>query len=474
MRVQERSLLSEVGSLHGEPVNLRAASAAPDPPPATPQTAAAPAVLLTATLRWPIAARLAIAFTGMGCVVEAVCPRQHPVARVRAIRKTHAYSALAPLQSLRTAVAAAAPDLVIPCDDNAAVHLHQLYLSTTADDPASSALRVLLARSLGTPGACALATSRGDFMALADEEGVRIPQTRVASTQGELGGWLARHGLPCVIKIDSTWGGQGVAIVRSHEEARRAFALMASRPSLRNALARLLLDRDPIPLLNAMKQATRTVTLQEFIVGAPANRAVACWQGQVLAGNSVEAIQTQHPTGPATVVRVIENAEMNEAVERLVRRLGLSGLWGIDFVLEAATGAAHMIELNPRATPISHLPLGDGHNLPAALFARFTGAPPPVFADTIERDVIALFPGEWRRDPASLHLHGAHHDIPWDEPGLVQECVAKPWAERGWIARLWSRLRAGPFTRQARPADPFAPHASTEKTPIRLALDKLK
>lgn len=474
MRVQERSLLSEVGSPPCDPVAVRVASAARDQPQGGPRTAVAPAILLTATLRWPIAARLAIAFTDMGCVVEAVCPRQHPVASARAIRKTHAYSALAPLQSLRAAVASAAPDLVIPCDDNAAVHLHQLYLSTTADDPASNALRVLLARSLGTPGACALATTRGDFMALAAEEGVRIPRTRVATTQGELGAWLAQHGLPCVIKIDSTWGGQGVAIVRSHEEARRAFALMASRPSLRSALARLLLDRDASPLLNAMNQAKRTVTLQEFIVGAPANRAVACWQGQVLAGISVEAIQTQHPTGPATVVRVIENGEMNDAVKKLVRRLGLSGLWGIDFVLEAATGAAHMIELNPRATPISHLPLGDGHNLPAALFARFTGAPPPAPAGTIEHDVIALFPGEWRRDPASLHLRCAHHDIPWDEPGLVQECIAKPWAERGWIARLWARLRPRPFARQMQPGDPFVARGSTEKTPTRLVLDKLK
>ena len=472
MRMQKCPSLSVLGSARSEPVARRAAGAAVDETCNGPQTAAAPGILLTATLRWPIAARLAIAFADMGCVVEAACPRQHPVARTSAVRKTHGYSALGPLLSLRAAIRAAAPDLVIPCDDNAAVHLHQLFLSTTGDDPASNALRVLLVRSLGRPAACALATARGDFMALAAEEGVRIPPTRVANTQGELAAWLAQHRLPCVIKIDCTWGGQGVAIVRSHDEARRAFASMAARPSLTNALARLLLDRDPSPLLNALKRAKRTVTLQEFIVGTPANRAVACWQGQVLAGNSVEALQTQHPTGPATVVRVIENAEMNEAVAKLVRRLGLSGLWGIDFVLEAATGAAHLIEMNPRATPISHLPLAAGHSLPAALFARFTGAPPPVPADMIEQEVIALFPGEWRRDPASPYLLGAHHDIPWDEPGLVQECIAKPWSERGWIARLWSRLRPRSFGQAQGGLLP--PQISAEKPPIRLVLDKLK
>lgn len=410
----------------------------------------------------------------MGCAVEAVCPRQHPVARTRALRKTHPYSAVGPLASLRAAITSAAPDLVIPCDDNAAVHLNQLYLSTTGDDPASNALRALLARSLGTPAACTLATARGEFMALAADEGVRIPQTCIARTEEELADWLAQHRLPCVIKIDSTWGGQGVAIVRSHEEARRAFVLMASSPSLGSALARLLLDRDLSPLLNVLKRAKRTVTLQEFIVGTPANRAVACWQGQVLAGNSVEAIQTQHATGPATVVRVIENTEMNETAQKLVRRLGLSGLWGIDFVLEAGTGAAHMIELNPRATPISHLALGSGRSLPAALIARFTGALPPLPASTIEQEVIALFPGEWRRDPASAHLSCAHHDIPWDEPGLVQDCIATPWAERGWVARLWALLRPRSLARHSGPEDPAAAQSSARKALLQLVIDKLK
>lgn len=450
------------------------APAAPRPTPCGPQTAAVPAILLTATLRWPIAARLAIAFADMGCNVEAVCPRQHPVARTRAIRKTYPYSAVGPLASLRAAIVSAAPDLVIPCDDNAAVHLNQLYLSTTGDDPASNALKVLLSRSLGTPAACALATARGDFMALAAAEGVRIPRTCIARTPAELAAWLAQHRLPCVIKIDSTWGGQGVAIVRSHEEARRAFVQMASRPSLRHALARLLLDRDLSPILNVLKGAKRTVTLQEFIVGSPANRAVACWQGQVLAGNSVEAIQTQHATGPATVVRVIDNTEMNETAQKLVRRLGLSGLWGIDFVLEAGTGAAHMIELNPRATPISHLALGDGHNLPAALIGRFTGALPPLPPNTIVQDVIALFPGEWRRDPASPHLTCAHHDIPWDEPGLVQDCIARPWSERGWIARLWAMLRPRSLARPVWPEDPVATPGSAGRALLQLVLDKLK
>lgn len=279
-------------------------------------------------------------------------------------------------------------------------------------------------------------------MALAAEERVRIPKTTVVAAPSELNAWLTQHKFPAVIKIDGTWGGEGVSMVHDHEEAQWVFGLMVSRPPMGRAIARMLLDRDPSFFLNSLKAAQRTVTLQDFIPGTPANRAVACWQGKVLAGISVEAIRTHHPTGPATVVRVIENSEMSEAVNRLVRRLGISGLWGMDFILEASTGAAYLIEMNPRATPICHLPLGAGRNLPAALYAQLTGTPPPSPPATINHDVIAMFPGEWQRDPASPYLRSEYHDIPWDESGLIQDCIDRPWSERGLLAKVWTRMRA--------------------------------
>jgi len=423
---------------------------------------AAPSILLTATLRWPIAARLAIAFAKMRCRVEAICPPQHPVTKTRAIRKTYPYAALKPLACLRAAIKSAAPDLIIPCDDDAAGHLHQLYVRAGQAGLSANALRGPIARSLGAPEACVLARARGRLMALAAEEGLRIPETAVVAAPSELDAWLAQHGFPAVIKIDGTWGGQGVSIVHNHEEAWRVFGRMASRPAVVNAMARMLLDRDPSFLLNLLKEARRTVTLQDFIPGTPANRAVACWQGQVLAGISVEAIRTQHPKGPATVVRVIENPEMSEAVNRLVRRLGISGLWGADFILEASTGAAYLIETNPRATPICHLPLGAGQDLPAALYAKLTGNLPPTPPAMIDHDVIAMFPGEWHRNPASRHLHSDYHDIPWDEPGFIQDCIDRPWSERGVIARLWARTRAKSSMLRTRQRDPAGAQAGAD------------
>jgi glutathione synthase/RimK-type ligase-like ATP-grasp enzyme len=435
---------------------------------------AMPGILLTATLRWPIAARLAIAFSSMGCRVDAVCPRQHPVTTTRAIQRIYPYSALKPLVSLRAAIESSAPDLVIPCDDDAAAHLHQLYVRTGETGSSANALRALIARSLGTPQACALATARGRLMVLAAEEGVRIPETAVVTRPGELNAWLAQHGFPAVIKVDRTWGGQGVSIVRNHEEAEYAFGIMRSRPAMVNGMARMLLERDPSFFLNSLKETRRSIILQDFIPGTPANRAVACWQGQVLAGISVEAIRTQHPTGPATVVRVIENPEMSEAVNRLVRRLGISGLWGVDFILEALTGAAYLIEVNPRATPICHLPLGAGRNLPAALYAQLTGTSPVAPPATIDHDVIAMFPGEWHRDRGSPYLRTDYHDIPWDEQRLVQDCLDRPWSERGLIARWWARMRRKPSMLPARHKDPASAPVSVDYAYDHMTLSEFK
>jgi hypothetical protein len=110
-------------------------------------------------------------------------------------------------------------------------------------------------------------------------------------------------------------------------------------------------------------------------------------------------------------------------------------------MLETSTGAAYLIEVNPRATPICHLPLGGGRNLPVALFTQLTGTQPLAMSAKLDHDVIALFPGEWQRDPASPYLHSAYHDMPFGEPGLIQDGMEGLWSERGWIARLWAHMR---------------------------------
>jgi biotin carboxylase len=436
-------------------------SSAATAPAALARSAASPAprILLVATLHWPTAARLAIAFAQLGCRVEAVCPPEHACARTRAVRGIHRYETFRSLPALRRAVDAAGPDLIIPCDDKAAAELHRLHAG--AGGPAAE-MKARIGRSLGSPAACALAMARNALAALARAEGIRVPPTTQPRDGDALDAWLGEHGLPAVIKIDGSWGGRGVTVVRRRDEAHRVLRVAAARPSMRRVLSCALLERDNAPLLSWL-EAPRAVTVQAFVSGTPANRAVACWQGEVLAGISVAALRTQHPTGPATVVRIIDNAEMAEAARRLVRRLGVSGLWGIDFVLGAKDGAAYLIEANPRATPICHLALGPGRDLPAALCRQLAGGARRERATDIAGEVLALFPGEWRRDANSPYLASGYHDVPWTETDLIRDGVELPWGERGWLARGWSWVRRGRRRPGAPPAPPLRCASKTDR-----------
>ena len=93
-------------------------------------------------------------------------------------------------------------------------------------------------------------------------------------------------------------------------------------------------------------------------------------------------------------------------------------------MLEASTGHAYLIEVNPRSTQVGHLSLGAGHDLPAALYAALSGKAVPTSPKVTEKDTVALFPQEWIRDPESPFLRSAYHDVPWEEPELIQDCVS--------------------------------------------------
>jgi hypothetical protein len=165
------------------------------------------------------------------------------------------------------------------------------------------------------------------------------------------------------------------------------------------------------------------VSAQTLITGHEATSTVACWQGTVLAGLHFEVVNKKYAAGPATVMRLIDNVEMTRAVEKMVRRLNLSGMHGFDFMLEASSGAAYLIEINPRITQVAHLALGSGRDLPAALTAALLGSNLQPSPKVTENDTITLFPQEWMRDAESPFIQSGYHDVPWGEPELVRACI---------------------------------------------------
>lgn len=189
------------------------------------------------------------------------------------------------------------------------------------------------------------------------------------------------------------------------------------------------------------------MSAQGFVDGWPANIGVACWQGEVLATICAEAVATTSATGPSTVARIIDNAEMVEAATRMVATLGLSGMIGFDFMIEAASGAAYLIEMNPRNTPICAVRLGEGRDLAEALVARIANRPRRQRPPRTSRDIVVFFPDTWREDPANLFLHSEYHDVPWEQPELVRALMVPERRERyrtfRLLRRLWLTINAG-------------------------------
>ena len=402
---------------------------------------AAPRVLLTDTNRWALSARLAISLSEVGCQVSAVCPTPgHPLLKTRAVQQTFPYSGLHPLESLTAAIEAVDPDIIVPACDRGVRHLHKLYAQAKSRGAEGSKLAALIERSLGSPASHSIVSSRYEILALAREEGVRVPSISRVDTTEELESWQAQELLPWVLKADGTCGGGGVKIVHTPDQVQQALTQLLRTFRLARAIKRLLVNRDPFWLRSWLERTRHPVSVQSYIHGRPANCAVLCWNGRVLANIGVEVVSFFGLTGPASVVRIVDNAEMTFAAERIASRLGLSGFFGLDFMIEDGSGAAYLIEMNPRTTPPCHLRIGKGRDMPGALWAELTGQPLPEAPRVTENEMIAYFPQP--DDSKNGLLHSCYQDVPNGEPELVQELL-RPWPDT-LLFRLFVRLHQGP------------------------------
>jgi formate-dependent phosphoribosylglycinamide formyltransferase (GAR transformylase) len=385
-----------------------------------------PKVLIATTSRWFPTVRLAMALANAGFTVEPVCLPGHPLRKTRAAHRIHTFHALMPLRSLKTAIEQTDPDLIIPGDDLATQHLHALYARELKRGGREAYICGLIERSLGAPSGFPLVYARSNLLEIASKESIRVPKTKVVTNIAELREWAKEMTFPVVLKSDGTSGGEGVRIVHSMEDAERSFRDLHALPLFARAAKRALVDGDKTLVWPSILRKRSVVNIQTLVAGHEATSTLACWKGSVLASLHFEVLNKAHSTGHATVVRLVEHPDLSSAAEKIVRRLGLSGLIGLDFMIEKDTGNAHLIELNPRATQVGHLTLGPSRDLPAALYAAVTGTVVQEAPKLTEKATIALFPQEWKRNPESAALHSGYHDVPWEEPELVRACLRRP------------------------------------------------
>jgi predicted ATP-grasp superfamily ATP-dependent carboligase len=159
------------------------------------------------------------------------------------------------------------------------------------------------------------------------------------------------------------------------------------------------------------------MSFQNYIRGRPANRAVLCWQGTVLAGVTIEAIESDLEFGPTTLARLIDHPELTEVAEKIVRHQSLSGFFGFDFVIDPSN-RAWFIEMNPRVTPSCHLRSGSP-SLAAALFLQLTGKLAERDTRDVPKERIALFPNRISNEARSYPYFD---DTPEEEPAFLEAC----------------------------------------------------
>jgi hypothetical protein len=321
---------------------------------------------------------------------------------------------------LETAVREFKADLIVPLDDIAAKLLRMLAGSQVI----THRLKKLLRTSFGAPEGYTAVCSRAGLMQVATELGIRQPRTVIVPDVEAALLAAADWGYPVVLKAEHTSGGSGVQIAADPEELRSAFLSLVGRRSARNRF-RGAVRQSIWNLAGMTRMARMPPVLQAMVPGVPAMRSVSSWQGRVLNGVSFVAEKIHpEPTGASTMVRNVDNAEMEEAARLIVAKLGCSGFVSFDFMVDAE-GGARLIEMNPRPIGTTHLGQLFGHDACAALVSclRDDGPAQAAQARPVAKDtIIALFPKEMERDPNNLErlsAAGIRHDVPHGDPAVV-------------------------------------------------------
>jgi len=404
-----------------------------------------PALLLVTGKWWPAAARLALALVQQGCRVDVLCPTGHPVLQVPGLRRCWHFAMRDSLGSLR-AVLGPGNDyrMILPCDDEVVAQLITLHEQVPV-------LRSLIEQSIGPAPAHATLLQRHRLLVTAQSLGLDVPEHRHLDSPQDLLFWFREGHGRSVLKRDLSFGGAGVRVVDDVAEAEQACLAFSRSLSWRSLLRRLVIERDPLAWWSRRLPGRGQVLVQRFIEGRPANTLMLCEQGRVLALLSLAAVETHGSTGYATVVRRIRHPGMEAAAERLCAHLQLTGLHGLDFMLEKGSDRAWLIELNPRCTQSAHLAWEDQPSLAAVLAARLRGHPPLAVRQALSNDLVSLFP----QVPQGRAL--GEHDVPNGQPALVQALVDKPWPQRLWTYRLQTRLRPPRVVGRVRYEDPPTP-----------------
>ena len=371
-------------------------------------------VLLAATaIKWTSPARLPRELVRAGFDVAVLAPKGALVAESRYVGSvTQLPDGATPMHwmyLLSACVESCAPRLIVPCDDTTL----QLMMSFIEEPPKSlnaplrDRLLALISESLGDPRYYRTSISKTLLPAAAAALGVRVPSYEVIADVAAARAFAQTHGYPVVLKRAFGSAGDAVEVVPDEASLEAAFR------KLQSSAGTSLWNSDEL-------------LIQAWIPGKGLLDGVAAWGGTVYAGMTREVLLRYSATGPSTVVRCRHAPEARRFSGLLAAGFGISGFFGPEYIEHAQTGDVYLIEINRRVTNGVQLGGFVGVDLCGALAAALSGSINTKRTDLPlgEDHLIAEFPQEWLRDPASPYLLSAPADVPWDDPHLLCAMLA--------------------------------------------------
>lgn len=373
---------------------------------------------------WTGISRLPSGLKRVGFDVAALCPRNSFLAKTRYLDASLTYPvftytrgkiiyALMVYSLLRFK-----PDLIIPGDEDALMALQNL--ANTLDGTPLRGLSEMIRKSIAPREFDHLMLNKSRFVEKCQEWGIRVPKNvRVESLETALK-LAPEFGYPLVLKFDFGYGASGVSVCRNEEDLRRGYEKYQKSDFLA-----LLKGWIKSCFFVTQKESENSVSLQQYINGQVGQVPFCSRQGTVFSANPMIKFKT-YPgeTGPTSVSKGLESAEIAAAAETVAGNLRFTGFGSLDFIIDEKTQKPYVIELNPRPTPTCHFGLEFcSQDLCDAFYRGLNGH--EIVTKPFKPFVVALFPNEQKRDPNSPFLKEGYHDIPQNDPELVAELVSR-------------------------------------------------
>ncbi|MFN3684386.1 MAG: acetyl-CoA carboxylase biotin carboxylase subunit family protein [Fimbriimonadaceae bacterium] len=361
-----------------------------------------PRALVMHPIDWLGVARLPGLLAEAGFRVASLCDPNSLLAKTRHNERVFPIDSRDGNRALRSLSAAFVEwpcDLILPGDDGT-VRLLQDALVLMREGRAQGAPRGLqeaLARSLGDPSGFAALRSKMALGDLVRQLGLPIPERRRVLAVSDALAFAEEHGYPVLLKSERSVAGRGVRVCT--DEASLAAAAFELLPQFAG-------------------RQEGTVFAERYVEGRLSVGQFVAWQGRVVGSSSAELTVTDPPGGPTTVMTCIENPGLEQMVRRIVERIGATGLGSVQAIVDGE-GVPWFVEANPRFVPPMAPSRRAGFHVGRLLRSALEGTSPEPWSWPVG-SAYALFPQEVLRDPESEWLEKAIHDVPEDDPPLLQ------------------------------------------------------